>query len=407
MFRPGWLQAEKRVGGLTAKDTISTMNAPPSAQPGAERIGVVGLRGVPGVMGGIETHVEQLYPRLKRLAPERPIDLAERAPYVDGNRREWDGLTLWPLPTLRNKYLETVLHTFVAILFLRFRRRSDLIHIHAIGPGLLAPLARLLGMRVLLTHHGQDYDRAKWNAAARAVLHLGERVAVGAANETIVVSQTVARSLRTRFVSRADRIHAIPNGASATFRGSDGSWDAAVLDRFGLTPRGYILGVGRLVPEKAFHELIVAHTRSGDPRMLVIAGGADHQDAYARGLMEQASDRVIFAGFQSHEVLRTLYTAASLFVMPSHHEGLPIAALEAAATNTPMLLSDIPANLEIGLPEVCYFSVGSQDALAAKLREPAANFAVDGDAISARFDWDEIAHATDRVIARALAGRRP
>jgi glycosyltransferase involved in cell wall biosynthesis len=371
--------------------------------PAAERIGVVGLRGVPGVMGGIETHVEQLYPRLKRLAPDRMIDLAERAPYVDVERREWSGLTLWPLPALRNKYLETILHTLLAILFLRFRRRSDLIHIHAIGPGLLAPLARALGMRVLLTHHGQDYDRAKWNGPAKAVLQFGERVAVGAAHETIVVSETVARSLRARFAHKAAHIHAIPNGASATFRTAGSNWDAHLLDRFGLQPQGYILGVGRLVPEKAFHELIAAHAKSGDPRTLVIAGGTDHQDAYTRELLAQASDRVVFAGFQPHDVLRTLYAAAALFVMPSHHEGLPIAALEAAATDTPMLLSDIPANLEIGLPVTCYFPVGSVDALAAKLAKPASTFAIDGAAISARFDWDEIARATDRVIARALA----
>jgi glycosyltransferase involved in cell wall biosynthesis len=304
---------------------------------------------------------------------------------------------------LRNKYLETILHTFVAILFLRFRRRTRLVHIHAIGPGLLAPFARALGMRVLLTHHGQDYDRAKWNAPAKALLQLAERLAVGGANETIVVSEAVARSLRKRFVHKADRIHAIPNGAGAVFRGSDGSWDAAVLARFGLSPRGYILGVGRLVPEKAFHELIAAHAQSGDPRTLVIAGGADHQDAYARDLLARASNRVVFAGFQSHEVLRTLYTAASVFVMPSHHEGLPIAALEAAATNTPMLLSDIPANLEIALPDACYFPMGSIDALAAKLAAAPETFAIDGEAINARFDWDEIARATDRIITRALA----
>ena len=45
-------------------------------------------------------------------------------------------------------------------------------HIHAIGPALLTPMARLLGMKVVFTHHGPDYDRNKWGTAAKTILKL-------------------------------------------------------------------------------------------------------------------------------------------------------------------------------------------------------------------------------------------
>lgn len=157
------------------------------------------------------------------------------------------------------------------------------------------------------------------------------------------------------------------------------------------------------MPEKGFDDLIEAHAISGDPRTLVIAGRADHDDGYARRLTARAGARVVFAGFQPHEALRSLYAGASLFVLPSHHEGLPIAALEALAMDTPTLLSDIPANTEIGLSPSHHFPVGDIAALAAKLRLSGDSFAVDGATMRERYDWDKIAASTAGIIDRLLA----
>ncbi|PAX06332.1 glycosyltransferase family 4 protein [Sphingomonas lenta] len=364
------------------------------------RIGVAGLRGIPGVMGGIEAHAEELYPRLKALRPDGDIAVAMRAPYVDRDAREWRGVSLLPLWAVRNKYLETIAHTLWAVAYLRFARRCSAVHLHAIGPGLAVPLARALGLRVLLTHHGRDYDRAKWSRPAKALLRFAEWVAVRHAHEVIVVSEDVTTALRRRFPGSAGRIHFVPNGASLTFARASRDPDPAVLAGLGLEPGGYVLGVGRLVPEKGFDDLIDAHRASGDGRKLVIAGRADHADAYAGRLLERAGPQVVFAGFQPHEALRSLYAGASLFVLPSHHEGLPIAALEALAMDTPTLLSDIAANREIGLPASHHFPVGSVDALAAKLRLPPETFAVDGAAVRERYDWDKIAAETAAIMDR-------
>lgn len=44
-----------------------------------------------------------------------------------------------------------------------------MLHIHAIGPALLVPYAKLLGMKVVFTHHGPDYDRDKWGFVAKTI----------------------------------------------------------------------------------------------------------------------------------------------------------------------------------------------------------------------------------------------
>lgn len=272
-----------------------------------------------------------------------------------------------------------------------------MIHIHAIGPALLAPLARILGMRVIVTHHGEDYRRAKWGFVARQMLRLGEQMALRWSHRLIAVSPSLAARLREASPAAAERILFIPNGVPAM---PAPKGDA--LSRFGLKPRDYVLAVGRLVPEKGLHDLIDAHAHGGDARTLVIVGGADHESAYATKLRGMESETVRFTGPQDRATVRELFEQASLFVMPSYHEGLPIAALEAASCATPMLLSDIQPNLDLGLAAHHYFPVGDVAALAERLARPASNYAVKREAFLRAFDWDRISERTLEVY-RAIA----
>ena len=110
---------------------------------------------------------------------------------------------------------------------------------------------------------------------------------------------------------------------------------------------------------------------------------------------------------QSRATLKCLYEQCALFVMPSYHEGLPIAALEAASCGARMLLSDISANLDIGLDPENYFPVGDVAALTVRLNADCADFQVDRDAVRARFSWDRAAEETLDVYRATLApGRR-
>jgi glycosyltransferase involved in cell wall biosynthesis len=339
-------------------------------------------------MGGVETHCEELLPRVKRLAPDAAITVFARAPYVPPGARDHAGVHVVPVASPRSRSFEAIVGTFNALRAAR-RAGAEIVHIHAIGPALLAPLARLLGLRVVVTHHGEDYRRAKWGPIARTMLRLGEWLACRAAHRLIAVSPSLAARLRARHPAVAARIRYIPNGVPELPEAP-----ADALAGLGLAPKSYILAVGRLVPEKGLHDLVDAHARAGDPRTLVIAGGADHRSAYATRLLARGSETVRFAGQLNRGTLRALLENAALFVMPSYHEGLPIAALEAASAGAPMLLSDIQPNRDIGLPPHHYFPAGGVDGLAAALARPARGYAVDRAALLAAFDWDRIAERT-------------
>lgn len=365
------------------------------------RICVSGLRGFPDVMGGIETHCQNLYPRLAARERDLAVTVYGRTPYVGRAPYEYRGVRIQPVWTMRSKLFETMLHTFLAVLRARFADRADILHLHAIGPGLLTPFAGVLGMRVVATHHGRDYNRLKWGLAARLTLMAGEFVAVRFAAQTICVGRGATTALKARFPRRAARIHFIPNGAALA---EIASGDDAVLDELGVSAGGYILAVGRLVPEKGFQDLIAAHAKAPSAPPLVIVGAADHADAFSATLQANASPRVIFAGVRRGGPLAALYRGAGLFVLPSYHEGHPIVALEALRAGAPVLLSDIEPNRDIGLSEACHFPVGDVDALAARLEQ--------GDYASLRnmdptlldaYDWERITADTAAVLRRAAA----
>ena len=144
-------------------------------------IAVLGLRGFPDVPGGIETHAEQLYPIIHSLVFN--VICFTRSPYHDLS--EWSGITFLRLWAPKTKYFEAIVHSVIGVIRAAFLR-PDILHIHGVGPSLVVPLARLLGLRVVVTHHGPDYDREKWNTLAKTILRLGESWGMRFANERIV-----------------------------------------------------------------------------------------------------------------------------------------------------------------------------------------------------------------------------
>ncbi|GEO98740.1 glycosyltransferase family 4 protein [Methylobacterium haplocladii] len=361
------------------------------------KVMMLGLRGLPRVQGGVERHVEELALRLARSGCS--VEILARGPYVERKEpHRWRGLVVTPLPSPRTRSLEAVVHTFVGVVHAA-RRGPDILHIHAVGPSLLVPFARALGLRVVVTHHGFDYERAKWGRLARVALKLGEWVGMRFADRRIAVSRVIARTMNTRYDVL---VAAVPNGVTPQPQPSS----VTALRQFGLTRRRYIITVSRLVPEKRHLDLIEAFAHGApDGWHLAIVGAADHEDTYSRMVLAaaDATPGVIATGFQSGLALRELMAHAGLFVLPSSHEGLPIALLEALAEGLPVIASDIPANREIGLPDDCYFPVGDIPALTAAIAQSCASFRTDAQREATRalvgrdYDWDVIAEEVRAV----------
>jgi glycosyltransferase involved in cell wall biosynthesis len=361
---------------------------------------VVGLRGLPHVMGGVETHCEQLFPLLKKMRPNDSFTIIARRAYLSDVISEYQGLWIVSLAHAGGKHFETITNTLYGVLYARFVLHAELLHLQGIGPALLAPVAKLLGMKVVVTYHSKNYQHRKWSRFARVILKAGELSAVTCADRVIAVSQSLASDLRRRFPRSAEKIYFIPNGASHITRGAvEGLAGDAFLAKYGLVKNKYIIAVGRLVPEKGFHDLIDAFSAAHLDGKLAIVGDADYKDGYSEGLRKHASETVVFTGFVTHAALRNLLENASLFVLPSYNEGLPIAALEAAFVGVPILLSDIEPNRDLGLDPENYFRVGNVDELRSRLAQDHERYRVDPNKLLQQYDWDAIGAETAKLYS--------
>jgi len=273
------------------------------------------------------------------------------------------------------------------------------LHIHAVGPSLFTPFARMLGLKVVMTHHGPDYERDKWGNIAKWFLKFGERCGVTCANKVIVISAEIGQHLSDKY-GRKDCV-LIPNGVPAAQRNNSTDY----LQQLGIESERYIFSLGRFVPEKGFDYLIRAYkkTEMSCKYRLVIAGDADLESPYSLDLKNLAErEGVILTGFIKGKKLQQLYTHARLFVLPSFYEGLPISLLEAMSYRLDILASDICANKEVHLPKASYFQTGEIDVLREKLdwklREPMSHVDYDMN----RYNWDKIATLT-HVVYESLS----
>ncbi|WP_244494343.1 MULTISPECIES: glycosyltransferase family 4 protein [unclassified Ensifer] len=364
---------------------------------------MLGLRGIPDVQGGIEKHVEILAGKLTKHGWD--VDVIGRRRYLPASVPfSWNGIRVVPFWAPRRMALEAIVHTFMGVCYAGWQR-PDVLHIHAIGPALFVPLARMLGLKVVVTHHGYDYDRQKWGALAKGTLKLGERLGMRFASGRIAISKDIAETMGARHnVSMA----LVPNGVSVTpSRGETG-----ILAEFGLAPRRYILLAARIVPEKRQLDLIRAYAKCSTPEFrLVLAGGAEFETPYTEEVRRLAGDiaGVVLTGFQSGDRLAELFANAALFVLPSSHEGMPIALLEAMAYGLPVLASDIVANVELGLASDEYFPLGDVEALAsamtAKLANPPSESEMRARAAHAEaaYSWTSVAEKTVAVYSALVA----
>lgn len=335
------------------------------AMAGLKKIVVTGTRGIPNIMGGVETHCEELFPLVVKHGYD--VTVIRRSNYVKDEDPLWNGVKLVNVPSPKKKSFEAIIHTFRAINKAK-RLGAEVLHIHAIGPAILAPYAKLRGMKVVFTHHGPDYDRDKWGFAAKTMLKFGERMGCLFADDVIVISNVIKNLIANKY-NRTKRVHLIYNGVPDP----DFVDYPEYFSELGIVPEQYILGMCRFVPEKNLHHLVEAFVKyksqhPDSPVKLVLAGDTDFEDDYSRSLKQMAQKNgVVLTGFVKGEKLHSLLTHASCYVLPSSHEGLPIALLEAMSYKLPVVVSDIPANLEVNLPQDVYFPVGDVAQLSMRL----------------------------------------
>lgn len=343
------------------------------------RIAMIGSRGVPARYGGVETVVETISVALAAAGHDVTV-FCRREP--GGPRRSsYEGVDLVHLPTIDRAGLGALIHSFLATLAC-VGRGYDVIHYHALGPGLFTPFARLLtGAKVVQTIHGRDDLRARWRRPHRLVLRIGLALSHRVPHETMVVSTDLQDQYRNEF-GRETTV--VPNAVTIPAIA-----ESEIGTRLDLQKGGYAVAVGRLVPEKAVHELIETYSASTIHRPLVVVGGDSGVPDYQERLTELAGDddRIHLLGAVYGPEVFALVRDAGVFITMSKLEGLPTTLIECVLLGVPVVASDIAPHREI---------LGS-DGLGHRLcpvGDPAASMR----AVAATFDEPAVARRNMSVV---------
>lgn len=306
------------------------------------KIAVIGVKGLPAKQGGIEHHCEEIYPRL--VAQGHSVDLFARSSYTESTSLQsydYKGVRVVSLPCLYAGGMDALLSSALGAIA-SSKKQYDIVHFHALGPSLFTWLPKLTtSAKIVVTCHGLDWQRAKWQKAPGKLLYYGERAAVRFADEIIVVSE----ELRSYFkkVYNKDTTY-IPNAASCL---AESDPQFAFGTSLGLTQQKYILFLGRLVPEKC-PDLLIKAFQKLQPQgwKLALVGGTSDTAEYSTKLVKMAASNkdIIFAGQLKGSNLAELIRGAGLFVLPSKLEGLPLAMLEAMQEGIPVIASNIPVH---------------------------------------------------------------
>ncbi|MCW3064149.1 MAG: hypothetical protein JWN32_1321 [Solirubrobacterales bacterium] len=372
------------------------------------KVAILGTRGIPASYSGFETAAEQIASRL--VARGHEVVVYCRPHVVDRRLRSYKGARLVHLPTVRNKYLDTFVHTFLSALHTARWLKPDVALFFIAGNSPLCLITRGAGIPTVINVDGLDSDRRKWPAFAKAYLRFAERTAPRWSDRSITDSHAVADIFERRY---GERIGVVPYGVE-----DPGHGGTETLERLGLEPRRYLLFVGRLEPENNPHLLVEAFTRIDRERArgmkLVIVGGAPYADEYIRQVMRAADPRVVFPGYVFGRGYWELQRHAYLFCAPTEVGGTHPVILEALAAGNCVLVNDHAPNAETVGDAGFYFSgKGGVDDLTERL----GDLIDDPDLVGAyrarareratRYSWEAVTDEYEKLLRAVRDARRP
>lgn len=231
----------------------------------------------------------------------------------------------------------------------------------------------------------------------------------------ICCSYFMCHELQNIFQVPADKLHVIPNGVK------DEKFTDVVPDlnafrtNHAHPDEQIVFYVGRLVHEKGVQLLLEAIpkvlNRMPKTKFIIAGKGPMEKELHDRAAQMGVANRIHFTGFIDDPTRNSLYQVADVAVFPSFYEPFGIVALEAMATNTPVVVSDIGGFAEIvkhGSNGLTFYSGNSQslaDCIISLLQTPDYAQRLRTQAyldVRTKYQWSQIATQTENVYQHVL-----
>lgn len=362
------------------------------------RLAILGTRGVPAAYGGFETFAQELGTRLVERGHD--VTVYGRSHVVPSGLREYAGMRLRVLPTIRHKYFDTVVHTGLSV-FDAVPRRFDVALICNVANAPLALVPRLGGSRVALNVDGLEWRRGKWGLLGRSYYRLCSWLAPKLPIVLVSDARVIAEHYRATYRKPT---FFIPYGTDSA-RVEAGE----TLSRLGLEPDGYVLYVSRLEPENNAHIVIDAYQRSGLSVPLVVVGDAPYATEYKKRLREMAGPGVRFTGYVFGTGYAELQSNCLAYVQATEVGGTHPALVEAMGRGVPIVANDVPEHREVLGDAGLYYRRNDPSDLARQLRlvvdDPAERVRLATAAAGrarAEYSWDRVTDLYEALFLRMV-----
>ncbi len=297
--------------------------------------------------GGVESFVRDLSIELASMGHEVTV-VTSRYDRDLPAMEERDGVKIRRVPVLA-----TVLRTPVPRrLFTELKREVfDIVHSHTPPPTFAYMPAKKLrknGMPAVVTYHcDSDMPSRLVSPFVRFVDRFVTRRIVDNADKVLVTTKTYSSTSSNLWKINSE---IVPVSANTRRFFPDGGDREKTRRKFHLQDRKAILFVGRLVRHKGVQFLIEAMTYMGSDSVLLVVGDGEYSVSLRKLVNTHSlADSVVLLGDVPDSILPSLYRAADVVVVPSTSrlEAFSIAAIEAMASGTPVLVSDIPGVREV------------------------------------------------------------
>ena len=372
-------------------------------------IAMIGHKVIPSRRGGVELVLTTLCPLLVKKGHNvtcfnRAGDKIENEYISMVKSNSYKGVKLKKVWTLNKKGFSALTSSFTAALCAAFGR-YDVVHFHAEGPSAALWVPKLFKKRCIVTVHGLDWKREKWqNGFASKYIKFGEKILAKYADEIIVLSKGVQQYFKDTY--NRDTVF-ITNVVNIPKKG-----DLNIIKaKYNLEGNDYFLCLSRLTEEKGIHYLIDAYNQMDTDKKLVIAGDTSDTDEYVARLKDMSKDNhnIIFTGFVSGKILDSLYSNAYVYVLPSNLEGMPLSLLEAMSYGNCVIGSDIPEIADVLQDKGLLFEKSNIQDLKEKLQFINDNRDIrdsyrkeSSDFICNKYNWNEITDKTIELYRRNL-----
>jgi glycosyltransferase involved in cell wall biosynthesis len=358
---------------------------------------------------GIGTYVRNLLRHLARQDHETDYVVICRPAHVSSVLQL--GANFRPLPTRARPYS---VGEQIAIPALVSREKPDLFHTpHYVLPPLtrcpsvvtIHDCIHLMFPQYLPNRFAYAYARTFMSAAA----HRSARV--------LTVSETSKRDILRFFTVPEDKVTVIPNAIDERF-GTPPADDEIqrVRERYQLSDE-FVLYTGNIKPHKnvdrlidAFHQL--REEGFGQLRLLIIGDEISTHPSLRRAVHRwKLHKHVRFLGFVPDQTLAVLYRLASVFVFPSLYEGFGLPPLEAMASGTPVVTSNVSSLPEVVGDAAVLIDPLDPAAIASGIRQVLTDPGLRADLVArglerARmFSWDTSVQRVREIYGQVARGR--